>query len=80
MLGNYPPVDRFPATYGLAEYDFGNEYAKSFNIGLWNIVAGYAAYVKLGLVDVGALFEDIFADPAQYGIDEQYIDPPTAGL
>ena len=80
LFGNYPPVDQFPATYGMAGYGFAGAYAESLNTGLRNIVAGYGAYVKLGLVDVGAFFASIFANPESYGIDQKYIDPPTACL
>jgi phospholipase/lecithinase/hemolysin len=43
-------------------------------------VAGYSAYANTAFVDVGALFRNIMAHPAKYGIDEKYVNPPTACL
>lgn len=70
----------FPATYGMSEYDFADSYARGLNTGLNNIVAGYSAYMTVGFIDVQALFADITNDPAAYGIDEKYVNPPTACL
>lgn len=80
LFGNYPPVTQFPAIFGMSGYEFAEAYADSLTTGLENIVAGYGAYMKLGLVDVDAFFANVFADPESYGIDRKYVDPPTACL
>lgn len=80
LFGNYPPVNMFPATYGMVEYAFGPAYAIDLHTGLIDIVAGYSAYMNTGLIDVQALFANITHDPAAYGIEEKYVKPPTACL
>lgn len=80
LFANYPPVNMFPATYGVSDYDFADDYAQGLDTGLNDIVAGYSAYMATGLINVQALFANITSNPAAYGIDEKYVDPPTACL
>lgn len=80
LFANYPPVNMFPATYGMAEYDFADDYATGIDTGLEDLVAGYSAYMATGFIDVQALFAKITANPAAYGVDEKYVKPPTACL
>ncbi|KAF2166056.1 carbohydrate esterase family 16 protein [Zasmidium cellare ATCC 36951] len=80
LFANYPPVNQFPATYGSSDYAFADDYAKGVDTGLGNLVAGYSAYIKTGFIDVQALFANITNNPAAYGVDEKYVNPPTACL
>ncbi|RSM13234.1 hypothetical protein CDV31_005938 [Fusarium ambrosium] len=45
-----------------------------------DIAAGYSAFFQTAFIDVGALFSDIIERPTKYGIDQKYVDPPTACL
>ncbi|KAK4494344.1 hypothetical protein PRZ48_014642 [Zasmidium cellare] len=80
LFANYPPVNQFPATYGSSDYAFANDYAAGIDTGLTNLVAGYSAYIKTGYIDVQGLFANITNNPSAYGIEEQYVNPPTACL
>lgn len=81
LLANYPPVSAFPATYNDATYRaIGPVYEASLDRGLANIQAAWRAYLRIGVVDVQGLFADIVANPGEYGIRKEYVDPPTPCL
>lgn len=72
----------FPATFNSSYYNIPSVrvFSDELSIGLENTVAAYSAYAQVALVDVGTLFRRITANPAAYGIDEKYVNPPTACL
>lgn len=83
LLASYLPINLFPATYNSSDValaNFAEAYAKSLDTGLANIVAGYDAYMETALVDIQTLVAQMFADPTSYGLDEEYVNPPTACL
>jgi phospholipase/lecithinase/hemolysin len=81
LLANYPAVSTFPATYGDATYRaVGPRYAASLDRGLVNVEAAWRAYLRIGVVNVQGLFEDIVGDPGKYGVSRENVDPPTPCL
>ncbi|CAG9990298.1 unnamed protein product [Clonostachys byssicola] len=82
VLGNYNDIDTFPGTYNVSDYQTDNvkSYMNDLSIGLRNIVGAYSAYANTALVETQTLFRKIAANPAEYRIDEKYVNPPTACL
>jgi phospholipase/lecithinase/hemolysin len=82
ILANYNEFDTFPATYNSSYYNIPSVQAfdDDLSTGLVNIAAAYSAYAKTAFVDVRQLFRNITAQPSAYGINEAYVDPPTACL
>lgn len=82
ILANYNEMTTFPATYNSSDYNIPSvqAYDDDLSTGLVDIAAAYSGYAKTGFVDVRALFKNITAQPSAYGIDEAYVDPPTACL
>ena len=80
LLATYPRLNRFPATYNVSAYDIAGMYTTQLGGGMRNLAAAYQAFISVDVVDIGALFENITATPAAYGIDKAYVHPPTACL
>ncbi|KAK9418995.1 putative Phosphatidylcholine-sterol acyltransferase [Seiridium unicorne] len=82
IVANYNDITTFPATHNSSDYNVPSvkSYAEDLTDGLKNVVATYSAYAKTAFVDVGALFRNITEQPAAYGIDGEYVNPPTACL
>lgn len=80
LLPTYFPLDHLPATYGVVDYATLGNFTAQYTRGLENIAAAYSAYINIELVDVGALFSDMFANPVKYGLDPNYVNPPIGCL
>ncbi|RSL78373.1 hypothetical protein CEP51_008251 [Fusarium floridanum] len=82
ILANYNNATAFPATYNSSDYNTPRvqAFVGDLTVGLKDIAAGYSAFFQTAFIDVGALFSDIIERPTKYGIDQKYVDPPTACL
>ncbi|KAK6072357.1 GDSL-like Lipase/Acylhydrolase [Seiridium cupressi] len=82
IVANYNDITTFPATHNSSDYNIPSvkSYVEDLTDGLKDVVATYSAYAKTAFVDVGALFRNITEQPAAYGIDGEYVSPPTACL
>ncbi|RMJ15180.1 hypothetical protein CDV36_005163 [Fusarium kuroshium] len=82
ILANYNNATTFPATYNSSDYNTPGvqAFVGDLTVGLKDIAAGYSAFLQTAFIDIGALFSDIMERPTKYGIDQEYVDPPTACL
>ncbi|KAL6709844.1 hypothetical protein ACN47E_000629 [Coniothyrium glycines] len=81
LLANYPPITSFPIAVGVPLFQqIGPPYSAALLQGLREIQAPYSSYINIRVADVESLFKKIIAEPASYGIDAKYVNPPTACL
>ncbi len=82
ILLDYPSLDLLPAEYSedAMTKTYLQTYTAEYNSKLLAIATGWAPYLQITVVQVSQLFRDIFANPAKYGINSTYVDPPTACL
>lgn len=82
LVANYIDFNAFPATYNSAGYNAAN--AKTYNsdltASLQKLVSSLSSRLRAGFVDVTALYHDVVANPAKFGFDAKYLNPPTACL
>lgn len=83
LLANYYDINTAPATYNSEYYSTAN--AKSFNAELTTQLKMLArryscSTFKVRFVDISEIFHSLETDPAKFGFDEKYLNPPTACL
>ena len=84
-MANYNNMTTFPATYNSSYYNIPSvrSFSDDLTTGLRSTLVDFSAthpHAHFALADVGALFHNIIANPAKFGIDEKYVNPPTACL